>query len=337
MRSFRRLTIATLIAVYILILVGGIVRSTGSGMGCPDWPKCFGSWVPPRDISQLPENYKEIYSSHRDKKNKKFAKYLHLVGLRETANRILNDRSVLQEADFNVIKTWVEYVNRIVGVIIGFMIITVFIASIKFRRSHRHLTIIALITLILVCIQGWIGSIVVSTNLTPWTVTVHMFLALVLVALLIYLVDQSEEKAVRFSTPVGFLWLVACIVILLVQVLLGTQVREAIDRVSTFVIREQWISSIADEFIIHRSFSWIVFLLHAGLVWNLRKTTGLNSFPIMLILLILGTILTGAGMAYFAVPAYLQPLHLLFATMCFGMQFMLLLKLKRNEKTPVVN
>src|SRR5687767_9921026 len=109
MRSFRRLTLATLIAVYFLILVGGIVRSTGSGMGCPDWPKCFGSWVPPTSVSELPADYKSFYAEYRNKKNQRFAKYLRFAGMDDTADRLLNDKSVLQEADFNVTKTWVEY------------------------------------------------------------------------------------------------------------------------------------------------------------------------------------------------------------------------------------
>ena len=137
LRAFYKLSLSTLVAVYLLILVGGIVRSTGSGMGCPDWPKCFGSWVPPTSVSELPENYKQIYAEYRDKKNQRFARYLRVIGLGSTADQILNDRSVLEEADFNVTKTWIEYFNRITGVIIGFLIFAVFVYSLKFRNSNR--------------------------------------------------------------------------------------------------------------------------------------------------------------------------------------------------------
>jgi heme a synthase len=331
-RAFYKLSLSTLVAVYILILVGGIVRSTGSGMGCPDWPRCFGNWVPPTSVSQLPADYKTVYSDYRAKKNERFARYLRGLGFGETADRILNDQSVLEEADFNVTKTWIEYINRVVGVIIGFLIFAVFISSLKFWRSRRVLTIVACSTFLLVGFQGWLGSFVVSTNLTPWTVTVHMFLALVIVALLVYLIHQTYDGEQALYSGIGFWWLMACIAVLLVQILLGTQVREAIDRVASVMARERWIEAIDAEFVIHRSFSWLVLILHVGLIVNLRKTTGLKAFPIALILLILGTILTGAGMASFAVPPFLQPLHLLLATVSFGMQFLLLLKLNQKKK-----
>jgi cytochrome c oxidase assembly protein subunit 15 len=338
MRSFRKLTIVTLAAVYLLILVGGIVRSSGSGMGCPDWPKCFGNWVPPSSINDLPENYKEQYSSNREKKNKKFARYLRFFGLTETADRLLNDKSILVESDFNPTKTWIEYFNRIVGVIIGFLIFGVFISSMKFRKTIPALTVIALLSFVLVAFQGWIGSIVVSTNLTPWTITVHMFLALLIVGLLIWLIERTNENEMRVNqTTVGFWWTMACIAVLLVQILLGTHVREAVDGVSDNIPRNEWISAIGKTFGIHRSFSWIVLILHIGLIVNLHKTQGLKPFPLTVILLILGTILSGASMAYFAVPAWLQPVHLTLATVSFGVQFMLLLKLRRNAKQVLTN
>src|SRR5688572_26695661 len=193
MRSFRKLVTSTLLSVYILILVGGVVRSTGSGMGCPDWPTCFGNWVPPTAVEQLPENYKETYAEYRHKKNQRFARYLSAFGFRETAEKILNDESIKEEADFNPLKTWIEYLNRVVGVIIGFLIFLVFIYSLRYRKTNRKLTIMSFLSFLLVGFQGWIGSFVVSTNLTPWTVTVHMFLAMVIVAMLVYLVYATRE------------------------------------------------------------------------------------------------------------------------------------------------
>ena len=335
MRSFRRLTISTLIAVYLLILVGGIVRSTGSGMGCPDWPKCFGQWVPPRSVSDLAANYKEIYAAHREKKNIRFAKYLTTLGMKETGDRILNDPSVLQEGDFNPTKTLIEYINRVIGVIIGFLIFAVFVVSLRFRKTDIKLTVVSGLTFLLVGFQGWIGSFVVSTNLTPWTITVHMFLALVIVALLVFLVHQSAYDE-DIESSLGFWWLVACMGVLLVQILLGTQLREAVDQVSTSWPRNEWIANIQNEFILHRSFSWIVLILHVGLIVRLYKTDGSKTFALTLILLILGTILTGLGMAYLEFPAFLQPVHLLLATVTFGVQFAFLLRLNPRAGTVVV-
>ena len=336
-RAFYKLSLSTLVAVYILILVGGIVRSTGSGMGCPDWPKCFGNWVPPTDVSQLPADYKEVYADYRHQKNVRFAQYLRLIGMGTTADQLLNDESVLVEADFNATKTWIEYFNRITGVITGFLIVLVFVYSLKFWNSDRKVTILSLLSLLLVSFQGWIGSFVVSSNLTPWTITVHMFLALVIVALLIYLVHDSSPAKRVVASPLGFWWLMACIAVILVQILLGTQVREAIDGVARSTPRGSWISSIQEEFIIHRSFSWIVVLLHVGLIFNLRKNEQLKGFLLTLILLILGTILTGVIMGWYGVPPVLQPVHLLLATLCFGVQFLFLLKLNRKEPGVLTN
>lgn len=339
MSSFRKLVRSTLIAVYVLILVGGIVRSTGSGMGCPDWPKCFGNWTPPTSVDQLPSNYKEVYSEHRHKKNQRFAKYLSAFGFQETADKILNDESIKEEADFNPVKTWIEYLNRVVGVIIGFLIFAVFIYSIRYRASHRNLTVIAFLSFVLVGFQGWIGSFVVSTNLTPWTITVHMFLALVIVAMLIYLMHAAGNANSQISNPLIFptftkALLVLCIAALLIQILFGTQVREGIDRVAAEIQgRENWISAIGIDFIIHRAFSWVVLIINAVLVMKLWKMHQVNRFALTVIVLILGTILTGAGMAWFGVPPFLQPIHLLLATITFGVQFLLILQVNITHKT----
>jgi heme a synthase len=311
--------------------VGGIVRTTGSGMGCPDWPKCFGYWVPPTSVNQLPADYKETFSALRDNKNQKFARYLSAVGFEETATAILNDKSILEETDFNPTKTWIEYLNRLVGVTIGLLIVALFVKSIQLRSQDSSFLWLSMATLLTVIIQGWFGSIVVSTNLTSWTITIHMLLAFVLVALLVLLyVKSGEPRAIKALTGIKVL-LAVCMVLLVTQVLLGTEVRAAIDRASSLLMpRETWISEVWSEFVVHRSFSWVVVLFHGIFAARLIKTTGRNPLTLGLILLILLTLLTGAGMAYFAMPAFLQPIHLLVATVTFGIQFLLFLRLNTS-------
>ncbi|MBX2940868.1 MAG: COX15/CtaA family protein [Cyclobacteriaceae bacterium] len=318
-----------------MILVGGVVRSTGSGMGCPDWPTCFGQWIPPTSVDQLPPNYKTVYSDYRHNKNVKFARYLSFFGMDQTAHQLLNDEDVRQEADFNAAKTWVEYMNRLTGVAIGLFIIALFWRSIKFRRSHPKIFLLSLITLLAVIFQGWFGSIVVSTNLTTWTITLHMFIALVIVAILFYLLDlsKSDENGGMDGTPLLRWILGACMVTLFVQIFLGTNVREMIDQIaSTLLPRNQWIDEVGPPFLIHRAFSWLVVILHLLLLYLLRKTRGNKALPLFLIILILGTLLTGTGMAYFSVPAFLQPIHLVLATITFGLQLHMYFNLNTEVK-----
>ncbi len=337
-KGYYKLCLSTLVAVYFLILVGGVVRTTGSGMGCPDWPKCFGQWVPPTSINQLPADYKEKYAALRDKKNQKFARYLSAFGMKETADKILQDESILVEADFNPQKTRIEYINRLIGVAIGFLIITVFVRSIRLYKTKPSFLWISLSTLILVIFQGWFGSIVVSTNLTSWTITIHMVLALVIVAMLILLMHWSAPNQVISAPGRLKLLLLVCMLMLLVQIILGTEVRGAIDRLAeSEAIRGKWISLIWSDFVVHRSFSWVVLMVHVIFILRLKKTTGNNPLSLSLVLLILLTILTGAGMGYFSIPAFLQPIHLLVATVTFGLQFLLFLRLNTHKEIVLAN
>lgn len=343
-KRFRILSIASLVAVYVLILVGGIVRSTGSGMGCPDWPQCFGQWVPPTDAAQLPENYKEIYSQHRAEKNQKFSRYLDVLGFGHLAQQIRTDQSILQEADFNSAKTWTEYINRLVGVLVGFLIIGTWLASLKSMKTDPKLFSFSLLAVLLVSFQGWIGSIVVSTNLMPWMITVHMLIALLIICVLTYLVVKSDKKNEvdyrnSFFSKANLVVVVA-LLLTVVQVVMGTQVREAIDQVAVslnYEERSTWISNTGNIFIIHRTYAWIVVLVSVSLVYILRKTVGnqynLLFWSFLVLVLVMLEVFSGAVMQNFGLPKFVQPVHLGLATLIFGLQFLVLLKLNQNVAT----
>ncbi|MCU0419179.1 MAG: COX15/CtaA family protein [Cyclobacteriaceae bacterium] len=336
--GFYKLCLSTLIAVFFLILVGGIVRSTGSGMGCPDWPKCFGQWIPPTSVEQLPTNYKEEYSEHRQRKNQTFARYLSWVGMDQTARQIVSDPSIKEEADFNAVKTWIEYVNRVIGVVIGLFIVALFWQSIKFRHAYPRVFWLSGLTLVAVIVQGWFGSIVVSTNLTTWTISVHMFVALFIVGLLVYLFSyvQGLQGVVKTGVEARWRWLLAlAMILLLIQVFLGTRVREQIDVVASRLLpRNDWISAVWADFLIHRSFSWSVMLIHVPVFLALWKSTALRPLTGGLAVLLLCNMLTGVVMAYFDVPAAIQPVHLLLGALTFGWQWHLFLRL--NTKATAV-
>ncbi|GAB3537549.1 hypothetical protein GCM10027443_30780 [Pontibacter brevis] len=302
-------------------------------MGCPDWPKCFGSWVPPTDVSQLPEDYLEVYKQKRIEKNEKLAATLDKLGLEQMAATIFSHPSQYIETEFNVTKTWIEYLNRLVGVLIGIFVFLTVVYAVPFLKRDKKVFYLAFGSFVLVGLQGWLGSIVVSTNLLPITVTVHMALALVLVAMLQYAVARAQKDNFHshliYSSKInGLLWLLGLITF--GQILLGTQVREEVDIVaSTFggANREQWIERLGLNFYIHRSFSILVLALHlyvAFLLYGLKDRAITRMTHLMLAVVAL-EIIMGIGITYLAIPPILQPLHLTFAAILFGLQFQLLI------------
>jgi cytochrome c oxidase assembly protein subunit 15 len=236
--SFRRISLITVLAVYFLILVGGIVRSTGSGMGCPDWPKCFGSLFPPTSVNQLPSDYQEIYLRKRVEKNEKFVAQLDRLGFKNKAEQIRNDKSILIEEEFNATKTWIEYINRLIGAVIGVLVLLTLIKSLPLWSQDKLIPLLAFINLILVLFQAWIGSIVVSTNLLTWMITLHMVLALLIVCLLLFIHYRSYKLAYPIIPMTEkpkrlFSILLIAFLLMIIQIVLGTQVRESVDITNT--------------------------------------------------------------------------------------------------------
>ncbi len=314
-RRFRRFAIATVVTIYALILVGGIVRATGAGMGCPDWPTCFGQWIPPTSESQLPADYQVIYADR---------------GYADTA--------------FNVTKTWTEYLNRLLGVFTGFTILLTLIFSWPLRgdRAGEHANgvfTLSIAAFVLVVFQGWLGSRVVASNLEPGMITLHMLLAQVIVGIVIASVvtvsrpriDVAAVRALPRRITIGLLVAMA---LGLVQLVIGTQVREAVDliaRASDHQNRHLWIDNLPWVFEIHKWYALPLVLLNGWLAWTLLGTSRsgvLRTLNITLVALLLGTSVIGMSMDRLHLPMFAQPLHLWFASLIFGVQLAIALVIR---------
>lgn len=333
-KAYIRFNWLTLVFIYLVVIAGSFVRITGSGMGCPDWPKCFGQWIPPTSQSELPENYKDVYVEKRTSKVEKFAKLLTSIGFSETAEQLKNDPNLRVEQDFNSRKTWTEYVNRLFGFLAGNAMLLSFIWLI-WRYRRRKLILLTGFNLILMGFQAWFGSIVVASNLVPWTITIHMLLALVIIALQIYFIREispSQKKALPQTKWVLYLiWI--CFGVTFYQMFLGTQVREAIDELTVAGIgRENWTVELGLPFYIHRSFSWLVLIFLSIIAWKNEQTYTYSSIRFVFIFLLL-ELLSGVLLAHYDIPGLVQTSHLIFATIIFGILTMVVFRSRTMNQT----
>ncbi len=335
---FLPLAKTSLILVYVVIFAGALVRMTGSGMGCPDWPKCFGYYIPPTDISEI-----LWQPNHEFKKGQVI---IHDESL-WVAKEDFTTTDVYQEqhwtkytkhdyATFNAKHTWTEYLNRLSGAIAGVACLVMAVFSFAYWRTQKKLVLLSWLVVFLMGFQAWLGATVVFSVLNPIKITVHMIMALVIVAILIYIVRVARVKKEPKKNDSKFIiFLYISLLLTLIQVVLGTQVRQFVDEQVRAGIGNEylWLNDPTFEFYIHRTFSFIVVFVNLFLfLRNRRKELGYRKLNWVMILLAL-EIFSGIAMYYWHFPFGAQTAHLVVASLLFGVQFYLVLEAQKTYFT----
>ncbi len=326
----------TLASLYLIFLAGSIVRMTGSGMGCPDWPKCFGYYIPPTSEEQIKWQPNSIYEEGiiiiKDE--------ALFVADKQIKTSITFNKSNWKEytkheyATFNKFHTWVEYINRLVTVVSGFIFLFLMVASLKFRKENKWIPIIAFSAFFFMLVEAVLGKMVVDSNLKPTMITIHMVIGLVIIGLILRLLFIIQEEKINFKYNSLFnKLLIISVLFSLIQIAMGTQVRQFIDeqvKLFGFENKEYSLMNPSFKFYFHRSFTIAIILVNFGLFYlNQVHNLGYKLVKWILLLLFFETI-TGILMYYAEFPLGTQAIHLLSGALLFGVQFYLWQQSKRK-------
>ena len=332
--GFRFWVGVSLVLVYLVIAAGAIVRVTGSGMGCPDWPKCFGYLIPPTEREQLDWNAQHEYNEGEviivDEVLR--VEKMDFISSSQYVESNWEAYTKHDYAHFNAFHTWVEFINRLAGALAGIATLIVGLLSIRYWKKKKRIPLLSLLVILGMGFQAWLGKTVVDSNLLPAKITVHMVMALLIVAVLVYLyafTSPHKKEAITPPALIKKLGLVA-LGLTLIQIGIGTQIRQFIDLQIDFYGLDQaakWLNPAPFKFYFHRSFSILVVLINGYLFYTLRKMN-LN-FPVFkwVLFTLICEVLTGILMYYLDFPFASQPLHLLLASLLFGAQLYFLFQL----------
>ncbi|MCJ7800099.1 MAG: COX15/CtaA family protein [Polaromonas sp.] len=202
-QRLRVLTLLTLFLTFDLVIFGAFTRLTDSGLGCPDWPGCYGSASP-------------------------MGAQMHIDAA----------QSAMPTGPVTHYKAWIEMIHRYLATGVGVLILVLTLSTwIAFRDERRkgqsekpvgHITPWwPTVTLVWVCLQGAFGALTVTMKLFPAIVTMHLLGGLVLLALLraqSVRYAQLEEKSAAALTPLGTglrIFLMLAFALLWLQIALG--------------------------------------------------------------------------------------------------------------------
>ena len=336
-KNLQRWTRISLIIVYLVIAAGATVRMTGSGMGCPDWPKCFGYYIPPTQAEQLEWKPNTTYQ----KGNVIIDEERLLVASKNFTSSESFDSSFWEPytehdyAIFNATHTWIEFINRLLGALSGLAILILFGYSLKWWRKKPIIFIFSLLSLLGILFQAWLGKTVVDSNLLPLKISLHMLMALLLIGfiLVVRVASKSFGLSKLPSRKIRVL-LYATFTLTLIQIVLGIQVRQFVDLQIDrwgYGLPQYWLAFPELNFYIHRSLSIIVLATNAVLYFHVLKAQIERVFIQRILGLIGAEVLLGIAMFYFDFPFATQPLHLVLATLLFGVQLYWILRINLHR------
>lgn len=332
---FPKIVNLTIISLYLIFLAGSVVRMTGSGMGCPDWPKCFGYYIPPTSEEQItwkPNTfYKDGFIIIKDE-----VLYVAEHDLKTETNFNIKNWAKYTKHDYNVFNkyhTWTEYINRLVSVLAGFVFLFLIYSAYQNRKKDKRIPVLAFAAFFLMLFEAWLGKTVVDSNLTPTIITIHMVVGLLIIALLLWLKFIISEKRQLFTYNSLFnKLLIVSVIFSLIQIAMGTQVRQFIDeqvKLYGFENKNYSLMNPSFKFYFHRSFTIAIVLVNVGMFYiNQLKKLGYNLVNWIVFLIFLEAI-TGILMYYAEIPFGTQAVHLLAGAILFGLQFYLWLQSRK--------
>jgi heme a synthase len=190
-RRLQALTVLTLFLTFDLVLFGAYTRLTDSGLGCPDWPGCYGNASPASAARQIGEA-----------------------------------QAAMPTGPVTHAKAWIEMIHRYLAMAVGMLIVTMTGATwLQRRRGTPVSPWWPAATLAWVCVQGAFGAWTVTLKLTPAIVTLHLLGALVLLALLCRQAVAYAQSQPGFKAPAVAsrtrAWIAAALAVLWLQVALG--------------------------------------------------------------------------------------------------------------------
>ena len=195
-KNFKTTIITSFILVLLVIFAGSMVRMTGSGMGCPDWPKCFGYLIPPtteKDVFWKSNfNYKKGVMILRNEKF--YSAKIDFLSSNEFMSSNWLEYTKHDYNEFSVMNTWFEFINRFIGAIAGLSTLIMFLFSFNFLKTKPVVTIMSFIVVLSMLFQAWLGKLVVDSNLSPYKITVHMLMAIVILSLIIFIYKKSDVR-----------------------------------------------------------------------------------------------------------------------------------------------